>query len=553
MAGKVSFAGGVFRNASRCVLLAAVLCLPVKGLSAPGCSVVRHPAPTEADRAMLAADFARAAGLYHAGLAAHPGDADLTVGLVHALLRQQKLQEAAEAVKASLAAAPSSSALLTLRGEVEFRQGRPWSAGETALEAEKLDPCNSRVHMLLARIERINSRDAASRKEILVAHQLDPADAEIRAAWIGTLPTKQKIAELEAYLSVPSGSDAEAVRRWRMVLENLKKQEAAPRRACHLASPATSAEIPFVKLMWDAERVRGFGLEVKLNGATSRLQIDTGAGGLTVSRAVADRAGLKAFLPTEAGGVGDQGARPGAFASADSIQIGKLKFQDCQVKVLDGRSLPPDVDGLIGMDVFSQFLVTLDYPKRKLLLGPLPPRPGEMASAASALTTGDAEQEDAVQNAAASKLGAGSYDRWIAPEMKDYTPVYRVGHALLLPATLNGKTRKLFMLDTGAWTTIISPEAAREVTTLRPDDLYHPTGLNGAVGKAYSAGEVTFRFANVSQKLKDVLSIDTARISQRSGMEIAGFLGANTLEQLILRIDYRDGLVKFDSGAKREH
>jgi predicted aspartyl protease len=137
--------------------------------------------------------------------------------------------------------------------------------------------------------------------------------------------------------------------------------------------------------------------------------------------------------------------------------------------------------------------------------------------------------------------------------LKDYTPVYRVGHALILPVTLNGKMRKLFLLDTGAWTTIISPEAAREVTTVRPDDRHHPTGLNGAVGNVYSADEVAFRFANVSQKLKDVLSIDTARISQRSGMEIAGFLGANTLEQFILHIDYRDGLVKFDSAAKAGH
>jgi hypothetical protein len=52
-----------------------------------------------------------------------------------------------------------------------------------------------------------------------------------------------------------------------------------------------------------------------------------------------------------------------------------------------------DIDGLIGMDVFSQFLVTLDYPMHKLLLGPLPPRPGE-AAAAPALKTSNAEWDD---------------------------------------------------------------------------------------------------------------------------------------------------------------
>lgn len=331
MVRKISFAESFLGNTSRSVLLAAMLCFSYEGLAAPGCGVVRHHAPTEADRAMAAADFARAASLYQAGLAAHPGDAELTTGLVHALLRQQKVQEAADALKPSLAVARGPSALMTLRGEVEFRQGRPWSAIQTALEAERLDPCNSRAHMLLAKLERINSRDAAGRNEIVLAHQLDPADAEIRAAWIGTLPIKQKIAELEAYLSASTGSSEAVVRHWRMTLENLKKQQVAPREACHLASPAAPAEIPFVKLMWSAECVRGFGLEVKLDGATFRLQIDTGAGGLTVSRAVADQAGLKPFLRVEASGVGDQGSKPGTVAYAGSIRIGKLVFHDCLV------------------------------------------------------------------------------------------------------------------------------------------------------------------------------------------------------------------------------
>ena len=70
-----------------------------------------------------------------------------------------------------------------------------------------------------------------------------------------------------------------------------------------------------------------------------------------------------------------------------------------------------DVDGLIGMDVFSHFLVTLDYPMRKLLLGPLPPRPGEAAVAAPSLKTSDEDRDDSVapvpaQNGAAGKIEA---------------------------------------------------------------------------------------------------------------------------------------------------
>ena len=56
---------------------------------------------------------------------------------------------------------------------------------------------------------------------------------------------------------------------------------------------------------------------------------------------------------------------------ADDIKIGSLEFKDCAVEVMDKGNVA-DSDGLIGMDVFSRFLVTLDYPMRKLLLAPLP-------------------------------------------------------------------------------------------------------------------------------------------------------------------------------------
>jgi hypothetical protein len=46
-----------------------------------------------------------------------------------------------------------------------------------------------------------------------------------------------------------------------------------------------------------------------------------------------------------------------------------------------------DNDGLIGMDVFSRFVVTLDYPMRKLLLAPLPPRPNDTSGLKPTLET----------------------------------------------------------------------------------------------------------------------------------------------------------------------
>jgi predicted aspartyl protease len=572
----------VLRNIPRFVLLIAVVWLPANSLFAVNCSVVRHPPPSDADKALLAADYAKAAGLYQAELSVHPGGAELTAGLAHALLLQQKVEAAAKAVKASLAVAPNSAALISLRGEVELRQGTPWLAAQTAVEAENLDPCNPRTHLLAAKLERINSLYASSRKELEVAHQLDPEDPEIRREWIQTLPLQQKIAAIQAYLSAPTGDGEDELRHWRFYLASLEMAASRPHRTCHLVSPTASAEIPFVKLMRDATHMRAFGLDVKLNGRTARLEIDTGSGGLTVSRSVAEHAGLKPSSQTEISGIGDQGFKSGYSAYADSIRIGDLEFQDCSVQVLGSRNVVEDVDGLIGMDVFSQFLVTLDYPMRRLLLGPLPPRPGESATQAPALKTSGADQDEAgasAETAATAKQDKpvaqetaaggptsavapgssasaqrpfhGPYDRYIAPEMKSYTPVYRVGHNLILPASLNGETIKLFILDTGSFATTISPQAAREVTKVHSDDRFHVKGISGSVDQVYAADSVTFKFAHLSQDVQGVVSYDTSQISKNAGMEISGFLGATTLDQLTIHIDYRDGLVKFDYDPKR--
>lgn len=192
------------------------------------------------------------------------------------------------------------------------------------------------------------------------------------------------------------------------------------------------------------------------------------------------------------------------------------------------------------MDVFSNLLVTLDYPMRKLMLGPLPPRPQEIARAKPALETTENEQAE-----------TGPQDRFIAPEMKDWTRIYRLGHDLLLPASLNESSRKLFILDTGAFATTISPEAARAVTKVHREDSVKVRGLSGEVQQVYSADNINFLFGNVRQRAENVIAFDTSRISKDSGLEVSGFIGFSTLRLLTLKIDYRDALIKFEYDPNR--
>ena len=560
------------------LLITFLLAISGNSVWSESCAVVAPHTLTDAERAYLAADYDKAVALYQAELRGQADDPALTAGLVQVLLHQQKVREAEDAVAAGLAAHPNSAILLTARAEVQLREGKPWEAGESIGVAMKAGPCLPRAHLIFARLAGLSSYHASARSEIQVARKLDAFDPDIWSEWIGTLPRRARAEELEKYLKAQTGDDAEERHHTQLYLDQTRKRLEEPHKPCRLVSTVTAAEIPFAALMYDATRIRAFGLDVKLNQKKARLEIDTGAGGLTISRSVAQRAGLKEFAKTEVGGVGDEGENAAYTAFVDSIQIGNLEFHDCAVEVVANKNML-DVDGLIGMDVFSKFLVSLNYPERKLTLGPLPPRPGEAVAAPTLGTESDDDEDvagatkdssgpegaptpkglaatdpgstagaDAGQKSSRSK---GPYNRYIAPEMMEYTPVYREGHLLMLPVALDHSKLRLFVLDTGAWATSISPAAAREVTKVHSDYSTEVRGLSGKVEKMYTANEVTFSFARVEQKIREVPSFDLSKVSKNVGMEVSGFLGARTLQLVTIHIDYRDGLVKFDYDPKK--
>lgn len=525
---------------------------------AESCKILHAYTPSEADKAFLKSDYDRAVTLYQAQLTQKPGDPALIASLAQVFLRQQKVKEADDIVQKALTQNPQSAILLTSLGEIQYREGMPWLAGASAKAAEKADICYPAGHLLSARVLRLNSYYGTAAKEIAMAHTLDPHDPMVRRSWFDTLPIKERIAELESYLATGGGDDADATKSLHTFLDYLKQQVAQRHNACRLVSNTETATIPFAPLMSDGTHIRAFGLDVKFNDHNARLQIDTGASGLVISRSVADRAGLKQFSQTEIGGVGSQGRKSAYTAFADDIKVGSLEFRDCRVEVIEQRNVV-DVDGLIGMDVFSRFLITLDYPMRKLLLAPLPSRPDDTGPIKPTLKTSSDEDDDDstaatdAAKAAAAKRPApsGPRDRYIAPEMKDWIPVYRIAHNLLLPASLNKIEQKMFILDTGSFSTTISPDVAREVTKVHANDSVKVRGLSGNVDKVYTADAITFQFANVAQKVEDVVAFDTSSLSKNLNMEVSGLIGYTALAHLTINIDYRDGLMKFEYDPNR--
>ncbi len=122
---------------------------------------------------------------------------------------------------------------------------------------------------------------------------------------------------------------------------------------------------------------------------------------------------------------------------------------------------------------------------------------------------------------------------------------------MLVPALAQQDAARLFILDTGSFATSVSDTAARAVTKIHNDDSMTIHGISGKVDKVYSADSIDFRFANMEQKVIDAVAFENASISKDTGLEVSGFLGANTLSLLTITIDYRDGLVHFAYDANR--
>lgn len=490
---------------------------------------------------------------YQQVLQGQPKSVDAYVGITRSYLKLGKVEEAQQTV-AKAKDVVSSPSLQAVEAEVDFRQGKIFDAEKLWAEVINGGNAEARAYLGIARVRRAIGMHRSAKTFIDKAHLLDPEDPDIQKFWISTLNLEARIKYLENYLSGENDEDAEGRNDTKNYLAYLKARQKEPERNCHLATKVTSTETPLVTRLEDPHHLRSYGLAVVLNDRKTTLMLDTGASGILIDRRVAEKAGITRISDSRVGGVGDKGSTDSYIGYADSIKIGELEFRDCAVEVLDRRSVLGD-DGLIGADVFEDFLVDIDFPHQKLKLTPLPQPPNAPSPKMSLQTEGGDPATHAKSDQANSSNQPTTdlefQDRYIAPEMKGYSGVFRFGHDLLVPTKIGGTVTKLFLLDTGAFNNAISPAAAREVTKVHGDSDVIVKGLSGSVKNVYRADKLTLQFGHLRQENQDMIAWDLTKLSEDDGVEISGFLGFAMLNLLDIKIDYRDELVDFEFDADK--
>jgi len=447
-------------------------------------------------------------------LAQQPQDAGVSASLIETFLREDKVAQAAEQVKAAMAANPQSAALLTAEADVQFRQGEPWLAMKTLDAAAALDPCYARVHLMRSRIFRIDSMYASQRAELQKAYDIDPTDPDILMAWSQIMPAAQEIEGTVQALGTMN-VDPQARSTAEQTVHGLMSLLHEDSQTCKVLPAIRSATLPLVASRQDGKHVDGYRLDVNFPRNSARLVLDTAASGLFISRAIADQNGFQ--------------RAPGApmnTVQAETVRIGPLEFHDCMVGVSD-VPFAGKADGFIGTDLLASYLITIDGLHEKLELEPLPPTPDVLPG-----------------------------NRAKSGELADYEPVYRRRQLLLVPVTINQKLSKLFVLDSGMRMTAMDSDTAHAVSNTRVNFTNPLPTESGQPAQVYrDSFDIQFAGLASRQKSGSVLDYDPAAMRENAGFAVAGLLGFDVLGHMTLHLDYRDGLIKLDpadSAATKE-
>jgi hypothetical protein len=498
---------------------------------------------SDADIALYKDDFKKAEELFRAQLGKDANDDDARAQLVRALLKDGKVNEAEQMATKFLSANPDSSAAETAMGRVFYRKGDMPDAYAHISRAVTLDQCNGRAHYMLGRIYALSSMETSAQLQYFLAHDLKPTDDDIQVVWMYWLPNKERIAPLSDYIEHSpyyNKDDENLVRS----LQEAKAAESGTPQTCRAISATNETRIALEPVFSDANPgamgyigsatvqakgpedpnypIRGWGLDISIEGERRRLQIITSVSGIVLSKSAAAR-----LKPTQERQVTQFGI-PSYTTHLDTIRIGDLDFKHCAAIVWKDSSISKDWDGLIGLDMFDNYLISIDASARQLRLSPLPPLPGQSAAEIASLQTGAEPASDL-------------HDRYIPPGMSGWSRVYRTWSFWLVPTHVNkAGPERLFLLNTANWLSYVDYGLAKNLTNGR-----QKPGV-----RELETHPIKLDFAGINLTAQHILVGDFSSVSDSYGFDIAGFLGLQSFPNMILNMDYRDGLIQFVPDSK---
>lgn len=480
-----------------------------------------EPALEKAERDYLAGRFRQACAGYRSAMRSGEDPVRSREGLLRALLKRDRLDEAVGESGPALARFPESALLHAAAGDVHFRRAEFETAEGLYRRALSIDPKHPRALLGMGRLRDTEFRHETAKRFLEQAFQRDPRDPDVVLGWSWSVDNRKERAALLRRWLVLAGNE-DHVRRQEVASRIELLEALRDRQTFVLADPPAEARLPLGIVRDQKTKASALILRALVNAVACRMLLDTGASGLTLRRKAAEKAGLMRLASGMVRGVGDDGPGKAYSALAAQVEAGPLRFRDCVVSVVE-RTVHDSVDGIAGTDLFSDYVVTLDYPRRELRLS----RPGPA----------DAE-------------GTHSTDREIPRKAHWFAGLRRFGHLLLVPAKLNSHEAGWFAVDSGAFASMTTLRAVKDKAAVRPVDKLQLRGASGRVTSTWATGRITVEFAGVKQEKPSLLAVDLTKMNRLLGAEISGLIGQDILQGLATAIDYRKGLIMFQEKEK---
>jgi len=438
-----------------------------------------------------------ALGSFLLSSAAAQNAANSATALVPDLLSRDEIQQA----ESLLDKQPRTAQTIAFRGEIEFRKGHFEQADALYREALKLDSKNPRAHFGLSKLAMGRVKGKVALQEIQRAIELDPKEPLYHLyaseAWGIEKNYQEQRKHLETYLQL-NPKDEDRVTEAKAGLEMLKAF--GTEEVSVVVAPDNPAPIRF------RESLNLIFTSVMINGkGPFDFAIDTGATQTVISEKLAATLGLQPITSTVVFGIGGVGKVETKIYRMEELTAGDVKVKNTPVGTFNDPLISQFADGILGTSIFSDFIVTVDYPSNQLLL---------------------------------------SRKRSAPPSGAEVLPVWFFSNLLLLPLDVNGK-RGNFIIDTGAVTTVLSHGMAAQLgvnenTPGAKIDL-GIAGVGGFEGVVLKLPNVTFKTPKNTEVFPQVVAIDLKQISKMIGTEVAGILGYDFFSEYKLTLDYNSG------------
>lgn len=523
------------RELSNALLVVALLAAPSGARSdeiprsGPAEATREEPTQEEALDAYRSGDRVRAAEIWGRRLEAGTGIGQALAGLLRVALREDDLETAGRWARVAAERAPGAPAALAARAELLLREGAVEEARSLFREALEGEEGEARAWLGLGRIRLASFRRPEGVAALRQAFHLDPADPEIVRLRAGVLATREEtLSEWRRYLTLAEG-EPEEFRRG--VAEAVDFYEALGDTPLWVIRERPERlELKLRRVISSRGGLGGLVVPVTLNGGKPvRCLLDTGASGLHLSPSAARKAGLEPVSAGTVFGGGGDGDHASARALT-SLRVGDLVVENAVAQVAE-RELDPAARyaGILGLDPFSSFRISLDLKKARLLLERLP------------------EPEEAMPAEPES-----------GPALRISPRLTRAGESLLLDvegqllvgATLRrgGAVRDaLLLLDTGADRSVLDGRIARELGPL-------PGAATGGSVRTYggqaaalgSIAGLSFEVGDLESANRSVTVIDLGWRARLSGFAVDGYLGLDLMKGKRLVLDLRRGTVRLE-------